>query len=485
MVKVRLESVEGFERDVKLRLPFRFGVITVTEVTQAVIRATVALEDGRQSMGIAAESLAAKWFDKNPAFSDQQNLAQLRQSLALAIHHYRGQGWSTPFGLYSGCYTEQLARGAELGLVPLAACYGPALLDRAILDALGRLSGLSFAAMLRRNLPGIAATELTPELAGFDLAAFLAGLEPRPSIAIRHTVGLLDPIVAGDQTASERVGDGLPETLQDVARRYRGAYYKLKVEGDLAADLERLRRIAEVLDREIGRYQATLDGNEQYDDIDGIAELWRRMCATPALERLVASTLFIEQPIKRAAALARPVVALAHHKALIIDESDGELSSFPTARRLGYSGVSSKSCKGLYKSVLNAARIAKWNAEAGAARYFMTAEDLTTLAGVSVQQDLALVSLLGLEHVERNGHHFVDGMSFAPPREQDDFARAHPDLYEQRDGVTRLAIEAGRLRLASLDCAGFAVAAPMDFSCLRAMPAETLSPLVPAHPERA
>ena len=77
--------------------------------------------------------------------------------------------------------------------------------------------------------------------------------------------------------------------------------------------------------------------------------------------------------------------------------SDGELSSFPAALRLGYSGVSSKNCKGLYKSILNAARVAKLNAEAGAAKYFMSAEDLTTQAGVSVQQDLALVSLLGLD----------------------------------------------------------------------------------------
>src|SRR5262245_1952737 len=484
MIKVRLEAVECFERDAKLRLPFRFGVITVTETSQAVIRATVVLEDGRQAVGVAAECLAAKWFDKNPAFSDAQNLAQLRQSLALAILHYRAKGWSTPFGLYSGCYSEQLARGAELGLVPLVASYGPALLDRAILDALGQLSGLSFARMLKRNVPGIAATELTPDLVDFDLGAFLARLAPRPGIALRHTVGLLDPILASDQAPSERVGDGLPETLEDVARRYRGAYYKLKVQGDVAADLERLRRIAHVLDREIGDYRVSLDGNEQYDDIAGIAELWGRMRATPALERLVAATLFIEQPIKRAAALARPVGDMAHLKALIIDESDGELSSFPAARRLGYTGVSSKNCKGLYKSVLNAARVAKWNAEAGAPRYFMTAEDLTTLAGVSVQQDLALVSLLGLEHVERNGHHFIDGMSFAPRREQDDFARAHCDLYEQSNNVTRLAIAAGRLRLGSLDCPGFAVAASMDFASLRAMPQEALSPLVPAHPER-
>src|SRR6185436_2637125 len=342
--------------------------------------------------------------------------------------------------------------------------------DRAILDALGRDLGLSFPTMIRRNLPGIAATELTPDLADFDLSGFLGALEPGRDIAVRHTVGLLDPIVASDQAAGERVDDGLPETLEEVARCYRGRYYKLKVAGDVAADLDRLMRIARVLDRELGHYHTTLDGNEQYDDIEGIAELWQRMRESPSLERLVASTLFIEQPIKRSAALARPVQALARLKPLMIDESDGELASFPAAQRLGYTGVSSKTCKGLYKTLLNAARVAKLNMAAGRPSYFMSAEDLTTLAGVSVQQDLALVALLGLSHVERNGHHFIDGMSFAPPHEQADFARAHPDLYQHKDGVVRLALKEGRLTLASLDCSGFAVAAAMDFSALRPLP---------------
>ncbi len=64
-----------------------------------------------------------------------------------------------------------------------------------------------------------------------------------------------------------------------------------------------------MLDRDAGDYRATLDGNEQYDNVEGIAELWRRMRETPALARLVAATLFIEQPIKRAAALAKSVDA--------------------------------------------------------------------------------------------------------------------------------------------------------------------------------
>ncbi|MGH7006010.1 MAG: enolase C-terminal domain-like protein, partial [Alphaproteobacteria bacterium] len=380
---------------------------------------------------------------------------------------YLARGPATPFAHYAETYRDQLACGAALALNPLAASYGPALLDRAIIDALGRALGRSFADMIRANVTGIAATDLTPDLAGFDLSRFLSALAPGDRIDVRHTVGLVDPIVAADQPASQRENDGLPETLEEVARHYGCRYYKLKVGGDIAADLDRLTRIAAVLDRDAGGYKATLDGNEQYESVDGIAELWRRMSEAKHLRRLAASVLFIEQPIKRAVALTRPVEALAKARAVIIDESDGELSTFPAALRLGYAGVSSKNCKGFYKSLLNAARVAKLNGEAGATRYFMSAEDLTTWGGISVQQDLALVSLMGLTHVERNGHHFIDGMSFAPEGEQRSFVAAHPDLYAKERGPARLRIEKGQLRLDSLACPGFAVGGETDFAALR------------------
>jgi hypothetical protein len=279
---------------------------------------------------------------------------------------------------------------------------------------------------------------------------------------------LVDPLTAADRPASERVNDGLPETLEEVVSYYRGRYYKLKVGGDIKADLERLGRIAAVLDAGAGDYHATLDGNEQYDDVEGIVELWRKVEETPALARLVESTLFIEQPIKRAVALSRPVEPLARLRPVIIDESDGELSSFPAALKLGYAGVSSKNCKGFYKSILNAARVARLGAG-----HFMSAEDLTTWPGVSVQQDLALVSLLGMTHVERNAHHFIDGMSFAPEAEQKAFVAAHPDLYERKDGKpARLRAQGGRLALGSLDTPGFAVGAEMDFKSMKPMASE-------------
>lgn len=468
-MKVKLEQVERYERPMKMRLAFRFGVITVTGGVQAVIRAHVSV-DGKKSEGVAAEALAAKWFEKSPEFTDDQNLDQLRQSLAIAIEHYREHGANTPFRLFADTYKTQQRRGATLGLNPLVCSYGPALLDRAILDAVGKATGQSFAEMIAKNVPGIAATELTPDLTDDDIEPFLARLKPSASIDLRHTVGLVDPLVAADRPDKDRVNDGLPETLEEVVSYYQGRYYKLKVAGDIKADLERLTKIASVLDRGVPDYKATLDGNEQYDDVEGIVELWRKVEETPALKRLAESTLFIEQPIKRGVALSRPVEPLARLRPVIIDESDGELSSFPTALGLGYKGVSSKNCKGFYKSILNAARVAKLGRG-----YFMSAEDLTTLPGVSMQQDLALVSLLGMTHVERNAQHFVDGMSYAPEGEQQAFTAAHPDLYEIRSGhPARLKAPLGVISLKSLSVPGFAVGAELDFKSMRTMAGVTV-----------
>jgi hypothetical protein len=168
-------------------------------------------------------------------------------------------------------------------------------------------------------------------------------------------------------------------------------------------------------------------------------------------------------------ALSRSVLPLARFRPVIIDESDGELDAFPRARELGYSGVSSKNCKGFYKSLMNLARCRQWNA-AGERRYFMSGEDLTTQAGLSVQQDLALVSLLGLTHVERNGHHFIDGFAGRPDAETRAFLSAHPDLYHEQDGRVRLRIENGSLHIGSLGCPGFATTVTPDLSSTPKMP---------------
>ena len=463
-----VREVVLYERDVRLRMPFRFGVVTLTEAPQCFVRVRVEFADGRSQWGAAAELLAPKWFDKNLALSNEDNFDQLRLALRLAAGAYIDGKARTAFGHFAAHYREQIETGAAHGLNSLVANYGPAQFDRAILDALFRSLGCSFYAGMHDNLAGIDPALLGrdgEDLAGFDMPGFLAQLAPAGSVAARHTVGLVDAI--GGHPG--QVGDGLPESLEEVVATYGHRYFKLKVGGNLDADLARLTEIAAVLDRLRGPYFVSLDGNEQYNDIAALLELWRRMQDAPLLQRLVASILFIEQPITRAHALDDDVSALSRVKPVIIDESDDELGAFPRARGLGYSGVSSKCCKGLYKSIFNAARCAQWNAEAGTPRYFMTGEDLTVQAGLALQQDLALVNLIGIQHVERNGHHYVNGMAGLPAAEQTSFLAAHPDLYEHTYGATRLKIRAGRLDIGSLARPGFASAAHPDWETLRQM----------------
>ena len=462
-----VRDVRLYERDVHLRLPFRFGVVTLTEALQVFVRARIERADGHSYWGAAAEMLVPKWFDKNLALSNEANFEQLRLALALAATAYTDSiEPRTAFGHFAVNYERQITDGAAHGLNPLVASFGPAQLDRAILDALCRSASCSFYDAIRTNLAGIDAALLpahVPELAPFDMLRFLAALTPAANIAARHTVGLIDPIAGHPNN----VNDGLPESLAEVVATYGHTFFKLKVGGEVDADLRRLCEIAAVLDRIEGRYHVSLDGNEQYDDLDTLLELWQRMAASPQLKRLVASILFIEQPINRKHALDKNISSLSRIKPVIIDESDADLSAFASARALGYAGVSSKCCKGLYKSILNAARCRLWNAELGGERYFMSGEDLTTQAGLALQQDVALVNLLGLTHVERNGHHYVNGMAGLPQGEQDAFLAAHRDLYERSRGAVRVKIENGRLAIGSLAGIGFATGAYPDWRALK------------------
>ena len=46
-------AVELLERDVRLRMPFRFGVVTLRAAPQAFARATLRFADGREATGAA------------------------------------------------------------------------------------------------------------------------------------------------------------------------------------------------------------------------------------------------------------------------------------------------------------------------------------------------------------------------------------------------------------------------------------------------
>jgi hypothetical protein len=298
--------------------------------------------------------------------------------------------------------------------------------------------------------------------------------KPLATVIARHTVGLSDPMTASDIPAGEALHDGLPQTLEDCIRFYGLHHFKLKVRGDVQADLARLQQIARVVTKHCGRnYAFTLDGNEQYKEFSKFVDLWDRIQADPALNAFFEKLIFIEQPLHRSVALDPKVAKIRDWKngpPMIIDESDANMGDLAIALELGYAGTSHKNCKGIMKGAAHRCLINHHNAVSKTDRYQMSGEDLVNIGPVALLQDLAVQAALGNASVERNGHHYYRGLSVFPPSISKTMLASHGDLYTPMDdGFARLDVRHGELNLTSVNAAPFGVAAEVPMGQFESM----------------
>jgi hypothetical protein len=448
--RIAVRDIAFFERPVTFARPFRFGAVVINATPQMFARVEIEVEGKGKAVGATAEFLVAKWFDKRPHLAPQETITELRRALLIARELYLAHsGFETAFGLHAVCIGPQVEACAREDIPPLAAAYGPAEIDKAILDALLRATGTNFFDGMAGNIAGLDA-RLSCDLADEDISRFLSQRQRLARVAIRHTVGMDDKVE----------GEG---GVADINENAGARYFKLKLNGDPAHDAARLTRIGNELATLPHDYRVTLDANEQYADLNVLGALVERLDRDSALKPIASKLLYIEQPMPRDITRQSPLGALGSRD-FIIDEADDSYDAFTTARALGYRGISSKSCKGIYKSVINATRAAKWSAQGDKA--FIAGEDLTCQAGLCVQQDLALGALIGVTHAERNGHHYVEGFGDTPAAEAEAFLAAHPDLYRRDGNKIRLAIHDGDLLTGSLTSAGFATSVHPDWSAM-------------------
>jgi hypothetical protein len=282
-------------------------------------------------------------------------------------------------------------------------------------------------------------------------------------------VGLADPLTAADIAPDERLGDGFPQSLEEYVAQSGVRFFKVKVSNRLDWDLARLETVAAIAERKLGsNYHVTLDGNEQYKAAEQFDEFISRLRSNPRLATLFENILVIEQPLERNIALTpehtQGIRQLGETVPVIIDESDGFRDAYPRAVELGYRGISCKSCKGVIRALLNVGLTWHLNGRGQHSTYVITGEDLCTVGIIPVQSDLCLAASLGLEHVERNGHHYHRGLSYLPEVEQQAAFAAHPDFYARQHGVIAPRMLDGQFRMGSFQCPGlgFAVTPDMD-----------------------
>jgi hypothetical protein len=438
----RVQGVEVYLRRVRTRMPFRYGKAEVTGQPYAHLR--VRLEPS--VTGVSAAALPPLWFDKRHGLTHEGTIRELLRSLALAARVYREAGPATAAGLHRSCEPEARRRCAAEGMNDLTAGFGIALLDAAIIDGVCRSSGRTFHQGLREDLLGL----------GADVASIVPE-QPLPRIAVRHTVGLSDPITASD-TATP-VGDGLPETLEEVLRATSARWLKVKISGDAEASLDRLRRIAAVVDARTIPCQITLDGNEQFQRMEDVADFVGRLGADARLASLWAKTAWIEQPVERGESMNDGVAAALRSipKPVIIDESDGTDDAVERALALGYRGVSAKNCKGVFRTLHSYRR-------AHEAKAILSSEDLMNIPVVPLHQDLCVAAALGIPHSERNGHHYIRAFEYFSPRERETAIREFPELYRADRPTVR--VEDGQIDVRGINAFGFGVRSEPDWDTL-------------------
>jgi len=224
--RLAVRDISFFERPVSFARPFRFGAVVINATPQVFVRVEIEVEGRGVATGASAEFLVPKWFDKRPHLSPEETVAELRRSLLIARELYLAHsGFETAFGLHAACIGAQIEACAREDIPPLAAAYGPAEIDKAILDALLRCTGANFFDGMVGNIAGVDA-RLSRDLGDEDVSRFLASRKRLERVAIRHTVGM-DDRVEGE--------GGVADREENAGARY----FKLKLNGDPAHDADR------------------------------------------------------------------------------------------------------------------------------------------------------------------------------------------------------------------------------------------------------
>ncbi len=380
---IRLCEAKASTQQFAYRTPIKFGGRVVTDVVLLDVAVVVETRDGRRAEGLGSMPMGNVWAWPTSAVPGEAALSAMTE-LGKRLVALAGQydEWGHPLDItldlaqsYAPLANEVTSSAALAEPMPrLAQLVAASPLEAAIHDAYGKALG--------ENSYNV----LGPEFANHDLAHYLndefAGeyldrytlRTPKPRMPLYHLVGALDPLTEAD--ISQRIGDGLPETLGEWITAEGLTHLKIKLNGDdLQWDVARVVAVESVASQAQAQRGCTTwyysaDFNERCENVDYVLEFLRKVGeqAPAALERLQ----YIEQPTHRD--LRRHMENRMHEaakiKPVVIDESLVDFESLLLARELGYSGVALKACKGHSEALLMAAAAQKYG-------MFLCVQDLT------------------------------------------------------------------------------------------------------------
>jgi L-alanine-DL-glutamate epimerase-like enolase superfamily enzyme len=426
---VSIRNVDYNLEDFSYRAPMKFGGIAVDRVTLLHVTVTVRTRSGEECVGFGSMPMGNIWAFPSRVMTYEQTLGAMKElggSVAELLARYPECGHPVDINHdLEPLYVEaagHLSRKRQLAepIPKLAALVVASAFDAAVHDGFAKANRINcYLGYSSQYMRRDASAYLDARFAGQYLDECLLPA-PRPSMPLYHLVGALDPITDAD--LSQRLGDGLPETLGDWIRTDGLTHIKIKLNGDdLLWDIERVIAIdAEARIVRQGEWNYSLDFNERCPDVEYLLEFLARI-----QERkldLIDRIQYIEQPTSRdlRSKPENQMHKAARIKPVVIDESLVDYDSLLAARDLGYTGVALKACKGQGNALLMALAAMKFG-------MFLCVQDLTC-PGASLIHSAGLAARVrGVAGIEANARQFV-------PAANHGWDARFPGIFTIRDG---------------------------------------------------
>src|SRR5262245_50420706 len=133
-MEIRVLDFALHRTDVRLLMPFRYGLATMTDgpLVFASLEVEVA---GLALAGVSSELRAPKWFRKVPAESVEDEIAEMVGVIRHAGRTAVGMRGSSVFDVWKQLYEAQEAWACTRQTPPLLSNFGVSLVERALLDA--------------------------------------------------------------------------------------------------------------------------------------------------------------------------------------------------------------------------------------------------------------------------------------------------------------------------------------------------------------
>jgi len=439
---IRVDDISFEYEDFLYRTPIKFGGVAVDRATIVNVNIQISTRAGKKARGFGSMPLGNVWAFPSKTLGYERTLAAMKAlTERIAAITARNREYGHPIDLTHALEPAYLQAAIEvektLGLadrIPMLATLVVASpFDAALHDGFGKALGLNcYHTYGPEFMSHDLGHYLGREYAGETLNRYVRKA-PQPRMPLYHLIGALDPLEEKDVT--QRIDDGLPETLPEWIRHDGLTHLKIKLNGEnLSWDVERVvdvDRVAEATQRDRGvtRWHYSLDFNEKCPSVSYLLDFLNHLRdrRTDGFGRIQ----YIEQPTARDLKANRQNIMHAASKILpvVIDESLLDLESLLIAREMGYTGAALKACKGQSQSLLMAAAAQKLG-------MFLCVQDLTC-PGASLIHSAGLAAHVpGVAAIESNARQYC-------PAANQPWEARFPGIFRIRDGTMETGLLAG------------------------------------------